>query len=397
MKEEFETPRVILCLGEMMPSGACAYRIKRNECYLLSKMGWKVLFVTPDLFPRLRAKREWDSNNFLRIFTPGFAPIRFRRGGFGLLDLLFKSWLALTTNYDVLHVSCGHRPAQFVPALIARYRGKPTVDEWWEWYGKGGRAETRSNGIAQLIALYDKTFELSLKKFFTHIVAISKALIDRIPHHPSVSCLNGGIESHVINMAAQSESKSRPKDFRETSLVLGMVSLGRSEETDLEPVFCALDLCVESGIDFQLFLTGESDYINECILSRYPEETVIYKGWLTVNEYTNFLKACDAFILPLANTPINRGRWPHKFGDYMAFRKYIIVNTVGDLEDALRSYPLGIVCKHEDKSFLSAIKKVDKLISSQEHDLFNNQLNLDKFSVKSRVDKLDSLYKSFLY
>lgn len=396
MREKVKASRVILCLGEMMPSGACAYRIKRNECYLLSNMGWQVLFVTPDLSSRVKSKRVWESDNFLKIFSPGFAPIWLRRGGFGLLDLLFKSWLALTKNYDILHVTCGHRPAQFVPALIARLRGKPTVDEWWEWYGKGGRAETRSTGLAQLIGLYDKTFELVLKKFFTHIVAISSTLIDRIPHHPSVSCLNGGIESHVIDMVAQSKLKPKPSDFRESSLVLGMVSLGRSEKSDLEPVFRALDSCVELGIDFQLFVTGESEYINEDILSRYPEGTIIYKGWLSINEYSIFLQACDAFILPLSDIPINRGRWPHKFGDFMSFHKYIIVNTVGDIEDALRFYPLGIACKHEDESFLSAIRKVNKLISAHEHYSVDNRLSLDTFTVKTRVDRLHSLYESLL-
>ena len=82
------------------------------------------------------------------IETPGLAPMSLRSGGFGFLDGLWKTWIALRSKYDVVHVTNGHRPANILSTTIARiFHGTITIDECFDLLGKGGHADGKKGII----------------------------------------------------------------------------------------------------------------------------------------------------------------------------------------------------------------------------------------------------------
>ena len=93
------------------------------------------------------------TENLTEICTPGFFPPGVRRGGFSMSDLFVKSWHVLTNKYDVIHTDLSHRPAAIFPSLVGKwFRGSIIICELWEWFGRGGIADTRGTGIQKMIS-----------------------------------------------------------------------------------------------------------------------------------------------------------------------------------------------------------------------------------------------------
>jgi glycosyltransferase involved in cell wall biosynthesis len=64
-----------------------------------------------------------------------------------------------------------------------------------------------------------------------------------------------------------------------------------------------------------------------------------------------YLAACDAFWLPLMDTPANRGRWPHKLNDYMCIGRPVVATAVGDVKEVISRWPFGLLASDSPASF----------------------------------------------
>ena len=158
----------ILFLNEMMNSGSVSYYIREQTAIELAKRGNNVTMISPSLSSPSIGK-SYCKNGIKYVFTPGLLPAKFRRGGFGILDLITKLMYVLFQNYSIVHSTAGHRPAQFIPAIISKWLKKSKIiDEWWEWYDKEGRASTRESFVGKIIGRYDDLFEIRFKKPYNH-------------------------------------------------------------------------------------------------------------------------------------------------------------------------------------------------------------------------------------
>lgn len=66
---------------------------------------------------------------------------------------------------------------------------------------------------------------------------------------------------------------------------------------------------------------------------------IIDMGRQPFAEIPRFLGAADFLLMPIRDTPLNRCRWPNKFGDYMASGRATATTLVGDM---------GRVCTHHE-------------------------------------------------
>jgi len=341
----------ILWLGEMMPTGSCSYRIRHTEAKKLAERGHIITFVSPHHERRWFPSEVISANGFRVLHSPGWAPAAFRRGGFSFLDMLYKVWVVLTLDFDILHTTSGHRPAQLIPALAARIlKRRPIVDEWWEWYGRGGRAELNRGIIGRMIGLYDRLFELPAKALYSRVIAISSKLKDRLDKNQHVHVLHGGVEVDHLVPGDKKEAR-RQLGLSDQFFLLGLISVGRSEHSDLLPFLCAFRQLTERQPSLRLFVTGEDNYVYDQFLNQKGGERVIYKGWLDLEQYSLYLRACDVFVLPLSNVPRNAGRWPHKIGDFLYFGRPIITNPTGDFVELFADRRLGFLCENEPDAY----------------------------------------------
>jgi glycosyltransferase involved in cell wall biosynthesis len=72
-------------------------------------------------------------------------------------------------------------------------------------------------------------------------------------------------------------------------------------------------------------------------------ERVHLTGKIPFDDMLAGLAASDVLMSPLEPTDYNRGRFPHKFFDYLAAGRPILVSDVGDMPRLVEQYDLGVV------------------------------------------------------
>lgn len=382
----------ILILAEMMDSDRASYRIRLRTAECLAERGHAVILVTPS--SKSWAARDSKLNSNLRIVeTLGIAPVSLRRGGFSVLDTLMKTWLAVREHYDVIHVTCGHRPALLLPALAGKFlMGSAIVDEWWEWYGKGGRADDRRGLMQIVIAWYDTLTEIPSKCLYDGIIAISSALRDRIPGHRRVIVLNGAVDAADLRPYDRMEAR-RALGLDDGLFIVGLPSVGEADHCDNAPFLRAMVSLKHSRPELRLFVTGDGPYIESLARNEGLGEILIGHAWLPYEKYNQYLCACDAFALPLRDIPRNQGRWPHKLGDYLLLERPVIATDVGDVGTLFRRYRLGLLCDGSSDGYEKALKQLmddlDRRRLCQDATLVTREV----LDLGHRVSFMEALYR----
>ncbi len=384
----------ILMLVDYIENYNCpaSFKIKHLTSKLIAEKGNNVTFVFPSNCSLQLKRRPSNVKNLSIIATPGLLPKKFRTGGFSLLDIFYKCKLVYCGNYDVIHTTCGHRPAQLIPALIGKYLKKCIIiDEWWEWYGKGGYSEIRKGMIGKLIAAYDIFFELSTKPVFDKVIPITHVLKNRLKNKKNVIVLHGGAETG--NLMAYDISFARKKiGLPENYFIIGMSNLSEDDYNDNQLFLHAFENLSEQFESIRLFITGESDYITDLLSRCTYKDKVLYKGWLDFKDYNYYLSSCNVFVLPLRNIPRNAGRWPNKILDYFALNRPVITNATGDIRHLFEKYNLGFICEETSKSFYEQICTLIKDKTGQKNDLDSRSL-AQQMSIDNRIDSIIDIYK----
>lgn len=360
----------------------------------MAQRGHRVTLVTPYHKRRLFPSTAAIEGRLEVFYSPGWMSARLRRGGFSLLDMLYKVWTVLKLDFDVLHVTCGHRPAQLIPALAVRFlKRRPIVDEWWEWYGKGGRAELSTGILSRLIGIYDRLLELPTKSVYSAVVAISSKLKDRLKENGHVHVLHGGVEVDHLRSGDKGEAR-RQLGISDEAFLIGLISVGRAEHSDVLPFLLAFRQLAKNEPSLHLFVTGEENYIMEQLISQQGGRQVIYRGWLDLDQYSLFLRACDVFVLPLSNVPRNAGRWPHKIGDFLYFERPIISNPTGDLVDLFASKGIGFLCENKPDAYCELLNRLLKSGENLALLCLDSCQIAQELSSDKRVDSLLAIYKN---
>ncbi len=338
-----------------------SFRIRYLTALKISQAGHKVLFMSPASNQTVFATNRIVNGNFRAITTPGILPIGFRSGGFSLTDCLYKVAVCLRHRFDVIHVTNGHRPAQFAPSFVGKFlRNASIVDECWEWIGKGGFSETRRGLLGKIISRYDAWSELRLKRIFDHIIAITSTLKNRFEKGNSITVLHGGAEIDILKNYTIEEAR-RSLNLEPDHFIVGMSNVIQSDHEDNRLFFSGFSRLCEENENIYLIATGpDKQYIDD-IGNKYSlSDRIIHPGWVNLDTYNKYLSACNIFVLPYRKTNINMGRWPNKIGDYLCLDRPIITNPTGDVEELFQKYKIGLLCDETPDGFNSVIKKIIK-------------------------------------
>ena len=383
----------ILFLNEMMNSGSVSYYIREQTAIELAKKGNKVTMISPSLSSPSIGK-SYSKNGIKYVFTPGLLPAKFRRGGFGILDLITKLIYVLFQNYNIIHATAGHRPSQFIPAVISKWLKKSKIiDEWWEWYDKEGRASTRVSIIGKIIGKYDDMFELRLKKPFQHVISISSHLQKRILNigiaRNKTSILFGAIDSNKFINHIKNDARDAV-NIPKKNIVLGLIAVGEADHDDNKIFIESFLKLIKLYSNLQLFVTGEKEYINRTF-GELIGTNVIYKGWLSFKQYNLHLSSCDSFILPLNPEPRNLGRWPHKFSEFVFLERPIITSKFGDQSKLVSKFQIGYCLDNNIDSYCLYIENLIKGSQITNEEGFKSLKS--KFTISYRTNNLQNIYE----
>jgi glycosyltransferase involved in cell wall biosynthesis len=327
-----------------------SYRIRYASAKAFAKRGHDVLFLYPESNSLCSVRSQQD--HLQVIGTPGLFPQRFRTGGFGFLDCIFKIYWIIKFRPDVVQVVSGHRPSNLLPSLVARFLwGSRIIDECWEWLGAGGYAEKRKNLLGKMIGFYDRMGEILFKELYDDIIVISSALKERFNTKSKVHVLHGGAEtkSFVSYDLVQARTQlGLPAD----AFFIGLSNLIRTDHDDNKAFFMALERLVEKYPYLRLIATGtDADYVAEIERIYNLKNRIVFPGYIPFSEYNLYLSACNVFVLPYPDSPINRGRWPNKLGDYLCLQRPIITNPTGDAKTIFERFKVGRLCSASAEGF----------------------------------------------
>jgi len=323
----------------------------------LARRGHQVTLMVTANREKLRF-RDYDSNGVRIVETPDLTFGTLRSGWDPVGALRRHLWLkSQGSAYDVVHLF-ETRPATIFPGLAVRKRlGVPLVIDWIDWWGRGGIISVRRPWWYKLLfAGVETWFEERFRTCADATTVISYGLARRaidlgVPEH-TIHHIRNGSDLRTFKPRSIEEARDRLKLPRDKFL-LGYAA--QDTFFDMEPVLGGLKKIVDRGIDAELVLCGHAPkQLKKTVIEYGLEDEVRFLGYLDWEDYPYFQSACDALVVPFPDTVYNIGRWPGKFGEYIAAGRPVVFNPVGDLIDFTGPEAPGIACDFSADAFAEA-------------------------------------------
>jgi glycosyltransferase involved in cell wall biosynthesis len=291
------------------------------------------------------------------IESPDLAAGRLRSGWDPVCALRRMRLLAhMRGRFDLVHLF-ETRPATIVPGLwYARREGLPLAIDWNDWWGRGGLiAVNRPLWYRWLFGAIETYFEEHFRTCADATTVISRGLAARaaalgVPPE-SITVLPPGIDAARFAVSADPTLRQQ-LGFGASDVILGY----SSQDTffDLDPVLEGVRRAREQGCPLRLLALGQPTRAFLRRIARRGFEGLVHlTGFVSDADYPRYLALADYAVVPFAASPANLGRWPNKFGDYLAAGLPIVFNPFGELEP-FAADPPGIACECRAEAFAAA-------------------------------------------
>jgi glycosyltransferase involved in cell wall biosynthesis len=351
----------ILVLSEFMNDyeEKASFKIRYLTALKMAERGHDVVFMYPSNNSGGREGLPVSHTRLSVVATPGLLPNRFRVGGFGILDMICKVLRVLRDKFDVVYATNGHRPSQFLPCFVGKHaKGALTVDECWEWLGRGGYADLRTGFPGAIVSLYDRSLEVLLRRSYDRLITISETLSQRFGNRAGVAVIHGGAETDTLISYPIPEARKR------TGLGEGLFLIGISNVTEIDHrdnvvLFEAVEKLCGEFANMSIVITGaDTPYVRSLKESFGFSGRMIFPGWVSFEEYNAYLSSCNVFFLGNRDSLINRARWPNKIGDYLSLERPIITHPTGDVETYFNNYKIGFLCEETPESVSKLLRSI---------------------------------------
>lgn len=319
----------------------------------LARLDYEVtlLAVAPN---RRRGFSQHTLNGVHIVESPDLLP----RSGYDPWDALNRMKWVWPRPFDLIH-AFETRPVNLFPALLARWRlGVPLLTDWCDWFGRGGSVEQRPNPLLRTLLRPVETFfeeyprPRSAGTTVINTALQQKALMLGVPAERLLLLPNG---ANVTGIVPQNKQAMRQKlGLPEDAFILGYT--GALFLADAQLMAPAFDLIHAAHPQVKLLLIG---YTNLAVEEMVQAKTAVLRtGPVSHQELADYVAACDAGWLPLADNAANRGRFPMKVHDFMAAGRPLIVSNVGDLGNFVQSHSLGYVTPAEPVMMAQSITDI---------------------------------------
>ncbi|MBN1899951.1 glycosyltransferase [Candidatus Sumerlaeota bacterium] len=364
----------------------------------LSEKGHDVTFM-PSSYRWYKTNR-YQKGGLKIVESPSFSFIIGNDDGWSPLGVLHRLGNVIRNRYDVVY-AFSHKPVDFIPAIFSRiFRGSFYISDWCDWWGKGGllsmirsyreRNPDLSGFKKMILSLYDG-MEAFLEEYVprkAHLVTVickslhQRALDMGIPEERLLRLISG---ADLENIKPMDKQKAREKiglfsflsfmGEKKSPVVLGYAANYHLDETLLLETLSRVNRSVNNVITL---IVGPAFRVSQEQLEKWGikifdatsgkpvngEYQIIHFGRKPFKEMNFYLGASDILLLPLSDITYNRGRWPHKIGDYLASGRPVVVNNVGDIPDLLKGHNAGCVAEPDPEDFS---RKIIQLIEERNH------------------------------
>jgi len=271
-------------------------------------------------------------------------PERARHGGLSPLDIVGRSAWALRRDFDVIH-AFDHRPAVMIPALqLRRLRQVPLVADWADLWGLEGIGGLRSRLARLSLGRFDGWAERWFHRSADFVTPINTELRQRtleigVPEERIVVIPPGAPVDLIQPQDKLAARRSLSLD--PTAHILVHIGYAPYDREFIADTFTEL-----AGRDplAQLITTGGSfERGRSGILPAAARARHLHLGEVAYQQLETVLAAGDLMLLPFRDSPVNRGRYPNKLGDYLAAGRPVLTNRTGDLGELVEREGVGVV------------------------------------------------------
>lgn len=273
-----------------------------------------------------------------------------------------NNWLKQNLEeFDLVH-AFETRPATIHPALkVARKLNIPLFIDWIDWWGRGGLITVNRPGWYQLLCgWYETYYEEAFRPYAQGSTVISRGLADRavtlgVPRE-SILHLRNGVDLNFFKPLELSEARK----IIGIEWSRGLVGVsGADVVADMKIAVDAFKVAVDAGLDAKLLLMGHAAaMLREHVTALNLQTYVIDVGFVDRADYPVFVAACDLFVVPFPEKVYNLGRWPNRFGEYLATGRPVIFNPYGDLADFAGAEAPGIACGHSAEAMAAGMSQL---------------------------------------
>jgi glycosyltransferase involved in cell wall biosynthesis len=232
------------------------------------------------------------------------------------------------------------------------------ITDWADLWGAGGIAETR-RGAERLIGLFDAWWERRFRTWADGATVITSRLgpaleASGIPEHRRM-LLPPGANTDLV----------RPLDRDAARRGLGLpVEAAIVASTGFAPydedLLAEVILQVLRGEPSAMVVTsGRPPPALRARLAQHGMDSrARHLGTVPFSEFERVLACADVLLLPYGDREVNRGRFPNRFGDYLASGRAIVTNPTGDLGELAAAHQIAILAPEAPQAFAAEVLRL---------------------------------------
>jgi glycosyltransferase involved in cell wall biosynthesis len=329
------------------PAGVGTWQRASHFGRAMARRGHQVTLLTTH--PTLRVGfQAIDEGTYTEVRTPDLLAGAARTGWDP--SNVFRRMLYLRgQNAELVH-AFDSRPVVIGPALhVVRRTGATLFMDWADWWGRGGRIEERSGWwVRTFFGPVETWFEEGFRTRAHGTTTTSAALAARaagLGVDPGrIWTLPNGCEpaDAAVERARARALLDVPPDAR---LVL---HAGVLTPADMAQLTAATLRVAESEPLVRLVLVGNHKASIPADALRSGRVRAV--GFVPGERLRLWLSAADLCVVPLTDTPNNRGRWPGRLNDYLSAGRAVVMPRVGDAAALVDAHGAGWTCDANDTS-----------------------------------------------
>jgi glycosyltransferase involved in cell wall biosynthesis len=329
------------------PAGVGTWQRASHFGRAMARRGHEVTLLTTH--PRLRVGFEAiTEGSYTEVRTPDLLPGAARTGWDP--SNVFRRILFLRGKDPELVHAFDSRPVVIGPALrVVRRTGATLFMDWADWWGRGGRIEERSGWwVRTFFGPVETWFEEGFRTRAHGTTTTSAALATRAAglgvDRERIWTLPNGCES-MESSPTRERARALLGVPSEQPLVL---HAGVLTPADMAQLTEALDRVAAQEPNVRLVLVGNHKApIPPAALRSGRVRSV---GFVPGERLRLWLAAADLCVVPLTDTPNNRGRWPGRLNDYLSAGRPVLMPRVGDAAHLLEAHGAGWTCAADPAS-----------------------------------------------
>jgi glycosyltransferase involved in cell wall biosynthesis len=332
-----------------------------NFARALGRRGHSVCLVKGGT-QRLLPVRSVEDGVTLWDFPRFWGSSLFHRGTRMPWDIAARAVFQAASRADVVHTFTHHLNS-LLPTVVARWTnpGAITVgdrDDLWADGGLYGDGSDRS-----FWGTLDYRFHSWTERGMGRWLGATTVVSDDLMERARASGAPAARIRKVINGCPI--DRIWPGDRRGARATLGLpadrsillfIGVG---QYDVDLIVDALRLLrrahPESALPLTVLIGPNEEWMRGLARERGVDDAVLATGSLPEAQLIPYLHAADIGLLPFADRPLNRARFPIKIGDYLAAGLPVLTNDVGEMGRIVRAEQVGLATASSSDAYAAGL------------------------------------------